>query len=135
MAAASQSEIDAAKRWGVKDIYLCSSCQVFINDGTEKAWTGRFDAPEGRYRYSCRVCRQNFCETCHDSLPATGGRCGPLPATHQFDIVPPVKSKIEAHRRHIAAATEDAANPWGAFQGSVSGQSMKRLAQRTGYKF
>lgn len=52
--------------------HRCSWCARFIHDGSERAWTGKFDAPRGEYRYRCETCALHLCETCYDSREAKG---------------------------------------------------------------
>ena len=111
-----------------------------MNDGSERAWTGRHDAPRGEYRYKCETCATNnatagnaaevwLCEGCADA--AMNGRPGAHPAAHALSPHPPVSSRLAAAGATGAAAASDA-NPWGAFGAAVSARSRQRLKERTG---
>ena len=125
-------EIEAAKRWGAT-IHTCSVCQAFINDGTEKVWTGAWDAPAGQWRYHCKSCDVSMCQQCFDAKKHD--------EKHALEFIPPVTSKREAHARNaanyagVSDDTVDSTNPWNAFKGGLSTQALQRLSQRTGYKF
>ncbi|KAL4855989.1 Importin beta-like SAD2 [Chlorella vulgaris] len=52
-------------------IWHCSVCSHPINDGSERLWTGKHDAPPGEFRYLCTTCEAagtnfNLCESCWD---------------------------------------------------------------------
>ncbi|KAL4433926.1 hypothetical protein ABPG75_000367 [Micractinium tetrahymenae] len=54
-----------------EQIWHCSVCDHAINDGSERLWTGRHDAPHGEYRYLCTTCQDegctfNLCQDCWD---------------------------------------------------------------------
>lgn len=57
-------------------IWHCTLCGHPINDGSERLWTGRFDAPQGEYRYHCTSCEAagqpafNMCQRCWDGFQA-----------------------------------------------------------------
>jgi hypothetical protein len=124
----SSSEQQAALRWGAT-LHFCSICQYFINDGTERAWTGQYDAPVGEWRYYCTACKISLCQKCFDLQKHD--------QKHALEFISPVTSKREAHARNAKKNDEevDARNPWNNFRGGLSSQSLQRLSQRTGYKF
>jgi hypothetical protein len=75
-------------------IYHCNVCNHPINDGSERLFTGRHDAPVGEYRYECSTClfeatqrapssgaslpssdnstNFNLCQGCWDRMQNTG---------------------------------------------------------------
>jgi hypothetical protein len=42
-----------------QQIWHCSVCDHAINDGSERLWTGRADAPHGEYRWGVGLCRSS----------------------------------------------------------------------------
>ncbi|KAF5840730.1 hypothetical protein DUNSADRAFT_15826 [Dunaliella salina] len=59
-----------------QDIYECSVCASPINDGSERLFTRKWDAPHGQFRYHCQQCEGDFnlCEACWDVFQATRER-------------------------------------------------------------
>ncbi|PSC73205.1 pleckstrin homology domain-containing family A member 8-like [Micractinium conductrix] len=54
-----------------EQIWHCSACDHPVNDGSERLWTGRHDAPHGEFRYLCTTCdaagdKFNLCQDCWD---------------------------------------------------------------------
>mmetsp|Transcript_37404 Transcript_37404/g.70227 ORF Transcript_37404/g.70227 Transcript_37404/m.70227 type:complete len:297 (+) Transcript_37404:61-951(+) len=108
-------------RWH-QNCHHCASCEKMINDGTERVWTGRHDAPRGEFRYKCNQCSNySLCETCWDLLQ--GGKMT-HESEHTFEHIHPITT------RHNTTITGQ--GPWGNFSGSVSGRSRERLRERSG---
>jgi hypothetical protein len=115
-------------------VHRCACCGRCINDGSERAWTGRHDAPRGEYRYSCDTCAAagvdaSLCESCADAFNA--GTPGVHAPGHGLAPHAPVSSRLAAAGAAGDAAAS-AANPWGTFGASVSARSRQRLKDRTG---
>ena len=125
-AAASDSPEEASLRRWQKEVHRCGACRAAINDGSERAWTGRWDAPQGQYRYRCG-CGASLCERCHDEGRAPAGAHGGG-AGHAWEAVPPISSRNAA----AGAGGESESNPWGRFGAGVSARSRERLKERTG---
>lgn len=50
-----------------REIFECSVCSHPINDGSERLFSRRHDAPKGEFRYECDQCQTfNLCEQCWD---------------------------------------------------------------------
>jgi hypothetical protein len=133
-ASASATPEEAAMRRYQRVVHRCACCGRSINDGSERAWTGRHDAPRGEFRYSCETCASagtaaSLCEACADAYGA--GKQGVHAQGHALAPHAPVSSRLAA-----AGASGDgaasAANPWGTFGAAVSARSRERLKDRTG---
>ena len=121
-------ELAAMVRYQRGGVHRCGSCGRLINDGSERAWTGRWDAPVGQYRYAC-PCGVSLCESCSDkSLPAQKKECEVSGQAHCYAPVPPFTSRLLASG--ASAASES--NPWGARRIAISSRSRDRLKERTG---
>jgi hypothetical protein len=113
-------------------VHECSLCSHPINDGSERLWTGRHEAPHGEYRFECGTCQGfNLCQSCWDKHQAQLQQGGPglHDAAHVFEHHGPQMS------RHGASASRQATanNPWGnAFTGGSVGRARERLKERTG---
>eukprot|EP00899_Mesostigma_viride_P029642 jgi/Mesvir1/9863/Mv22401-RA.1 len=104
--------------------HTCSDCGRKINDGTERLWSRRFDAPKGEYRYHCTTCEGfNLCETCWDVRQAGGGT---HPKDHVFEYIQP------REQRHSIYHVESSNSPWGSFTGASAARARERLKDRTG---
>ena len=125
---AVSAEEAALRRWQ-KAVFACAACKRLINDGSERAWTGRWDAPQGEFRYSCAACGVSLCEACSDKR--AGGQPGIHPPGCALTAHAPLSSRLAA-----AGASGDGAstatNPWGTFGASVSARSRQRLKERSG---
>jgi|APGre2960657444_1045066.scaffolds.fasta_scaffold00595_8 hypothetical protein len=122
-------ELAAMMHYQRGGVHRCGSCGQLINDGSERAWTGRWDAPVGQYRYAC-PCGVSLCESCSDnSRPAQNAECEVPGQAHCYAPVPPFTSRLQASG--AGAASES--NPWGASRAAVSSRSRDRLKERTGH--
>ena len=125
------AEYEAMRRWQKGGIHRCGACSRLINDGSERAWTGRWDAPQGQYRYACSAgCGISLCEKCFDEKKRPGKGCGGG-AEHCYTPHVPITSRLQASGATGGGAESDA-NPWGRFGASVSSRSRERLKDRTG---
>lgn len=108
---------------GVSKVHHCGRCGAFIDDGSERAWTGRHDAPKGQYRYQCNQCAPTYsvCEGCWDGLQAGAWSHG---EHHTFEHVAPISTRHNTRRT--------GSGPWGNFAAGVSARSRERLRDRTG---
>jgi hypothetical protein len=122
------AELAAMTRYQLRGVFRCASCERLINDGSERAWTGRWDAPSGQYRYACE-CGLSLCEACFDAKrPARAACCGVAGQQHDWAPVAPITSRLQAS----GAGGSSDTNPWGRFGGAVSSRSRERLKDRTG---
>lgn len=109
-------------------VHCCASCGAAINDGSERAITGRWDAPKGTYRFECAACGKSLCEACHDKRAA--GLAGVHPVEHgTLAAVAPFTDRLAAMG---GSGVSTDANPWGRFGASVSARSRERLKERSG---
>lgn len=118
-------------------IYHCCSCDAPINDGSERLWSGRHDAPPGEYRYECTTCPPeafSLCQVCWDGFQAGA----PLHAAdHAFRHVGP---RMSRHNDYYGTRGDgeggDPANPWGNRPaGGGYARGVARLSERYGLRF
>uniref|UniRef100_A0A7S3VHH8 WW domain-containing protein n=2 Tax=Dunaliella tertiolecta TaxID=3047 RepID=A0A7S3VHH8_DUNTE len=118
-----------------QDVYECSVCASPINDGSERLFTRKWDAPHGQFRYHCQQCEGDFnlCEACWDVFQATTGTVSnsrPMEInhdpTHTFQAIHP---RTVRHNFH---GQESASNPWGVSSNPISSRARERLRERTG---
>lgn len=127
MAHDDPAQLEAMRRWQRGRLYRCDACARLVNDGSERAWTGRWDAPAGQFRYECS-CGALLCESCFDAKAAPKKTHDAGGAGHGWTPRPPVTSRLQAS----GAGGESEGNPWGRFGASVSSRSRERLKDRTG---
>jgi hypothetical protein len=105
-------------------IYHCSCCDHPINDGSERLFTGRHDAPHGEYRYECTTCTGpgapeappfNLCPGCWDRFQ--GGEAL-HERSHAFQHVGPRMTRHNDYYGNQGGgeASGSGTNPWGAAQ-------------------
>ena len=128
-------------RWQQR-IYHCSACDHPINDGSERLWGGRHDAPQGEYRFACTTCEEegggaatNLCQRCWDAFQ--GGDASLHPRSHAFQHIGPRLSRHNDYYgdNHGAGGSTDGANPWGRGPGGAGlGRALSRLQERYGIR-
>ena len=122
-------------------IYHCSCCDHPINDGSERLFTGRHDAPHGEYRYECTTCTGpgapevppfNLCPGCWDRFQ--GGEAL-HERSHAFQHVGPRMTRHNDYYGNQGGgeASGSGTNPWGrpSFGGSYA-RALQRMKQRYG---
>ena len=124
------AEYEAMRRWQKGGVHRCGACSRLINDGSERAWTGRWDAPHGQYRWAC-TCGLSLCEKCFEERRKTAKGCSAGSSEHSYTANVPITSRLQAAGTTGGGAESDA-NPWGRFGASVSSRSRERLKDRTG---
>lgn len=125
-------------------IYHCSHCDHPINDGSERLWTGRHDAPLGEYRFECTTCVPpapsfHLCQACWDRMQEEGeqGRNRIHPLGHTFHHVGPRMSRHnDYYGTHGQGGGGDGSNPWGNRGGLGGGYSrgLARMRERYGIR-
>lgn len=145
-----------------EQIWHCSACDHPINDGSERLWTGRHDAPHGEYRYLCTTCEGegrtfNLCQDCWDRFqqqeqaasssgaggsgvqgPAGGSSSSSLGRLlhepwHAFQHIGPRMTRHNDYYQHGDGGSPDPSNPWG--NRAAAGASYGRALQRLGERY